>query len=131
MSKELFTSNLTSLANQLTKRKEIELIYYNIKELKEKQYINYTIICNVDSVIANIELLKEIVANMEIAKALYSKTNIIFNYNIKTSKAFEEDLIGKDINTLEGLTNSNIVYSNDEYLENYLIEYADKEKSRH
>ena len=131
MSKELFTSNLTSLANQLTKRKEIELIYYNIKELKEKQYINYTIICNVDSVIANIELLKEIVANMEIAKALYSKTNIIFNYNIKTSKAFEEDLIAKDTNTLEGLTNSNIVYSNDEYLENYLIEYADKEKSRH
>ena len=131
MSKELFTSNLTSLANQLTKRKEIELIYYNIKKLKEKQYINYTIICDVDSVIANIELLKEIVANMEIAKALYSKTNIIFNYNIKTSKAFEEDLIAKDTNTIEGLTNSNIIYSNDEYLENYLIEYADKEKSRH
>ena len=131
MSKELFTSNLTSLANQLTKRKEIELIYYNIKKLKEKQYINYTIICDVDSVIANIELLKEIVANMEIAKSLYSKTNIIFNYNIKTSKAFEEDLIAKDTNTIEGLTNSNIIYSNDEYLENYLIEYADKEKSRH
>lgn len=131
MTKELFTSNLTSLTNQLTRRKEIELIYYNIKESKGKQYINYTIICDVDSVIANIELLKEIVANMEIAKALYSKTNIIFNYNVKTSKAFEEDLLAKDTNTLEGLTNSNIIYSNNECLENYLIEYADKEKSRH
>ena len=131
MSKELFTSNLTSLVKQLTRRKEIELIYYNIKELNGKQYINYTIICDVDSVVANIDLLKEIVANMEIAKTLYSKTNIIFNYNIKTSKAFEEDLLAKDTNTLEGLTNSNIIYSNNEYLENYLIEYADKEKSRH
>lgn len=131
MSKELFTSNLTSLAKQLTNRKEIEFVYYNIKEIKGKTHINYTIICDVNSVTENIDLMREIVANMEITKALYSKTNIIFNYTLKTSRAFEEDLINNRQKSMKELSNSEIIYSNDEFLENHLKEYNEEKKSRH
>ena len=126
-----FTNNLTSLTKQLTSRKEVDFIYYIANEVKGKQFINCNIICDIDSVVANEGLLKEIIANMEIAKALYSKTNITFNYTIKTTKSFEEDLIEDRNKILNELSNGNVIYSNDEYLEDYFIYTNRDEKSRH
>ena len=131
MSKELYMSNLTSLTKQLTTRREVEFVYYNVQENKGKQQINYTIVCDVDNVIGNIDLLKEIVANMELTKALYSRTNVLFNYTIKTSRAFEEDLMNKREETIKELSTGEIIYSNDDYLESYINERNKSEKSRH
>lgn len=132
MGRELFASDLTSLINQLTEdRSEIEFVYYNVKNIQGKMHINYVIICDIPSVVENLDLLREITANMELIRALYSKTNTIFNYSIKTSSGFEEDLITKRKKTMEELSNSEIIYSNGEYFKNRINEYNEERKSRH
>ena len=73
--------------------------------------ITYNIICNVESVIEDIQTLKKIVALMEILKELVSNHGILFFYNIKTSDALDEDLINNNRRVIRDFNNSEILYN--------------------
>ena len=114
------------MMNELTSVKEIDLIYVNTKNTKDKMIINYTIVCDMNSVVENIDVCKKIVAVMEIAKTLVARDGILFNYNIKTSNSLEEDIINKSTNTLYNLETAKVLYQKDYYFKDLLEESKNK-----
>ena len=108
------------IMNELTKLKEIDLIYVTNKHTQDKLYITYNIICNMNSVTENLDICKKIIATMEIAKALVSSDKIILNYNIKTSNTLESEIINKKGNALN---NAKVLYQKDYYFKDLIEEY--------
>ena len=106
------TETIEKISGELAKHEEVELIYYIINDDKTtgKAEINYTVACNLESVITNQKLLKQFLAIEEVIKELYSKANIETNFNLISSKEFEETT-SEYISTLN---NANIIYTNDD-----------------
>lgn len=106
------------LLNGLTAEPKVELISVKKTILKEKNKVECLIVCNEDSVTTDLNLLKKIIATMEIIKELYSKYNIDFRYTLSTINLLESDNIDENKKIIKLLKNAEIYYlNNPEYLE--------------
>ena len=103
------------IIKELTKLEEVELIYSKVKHDKDSMSITYNIICNVNSVVSNIEVCKKIIAIMEIIKELFTKYNISLNYSIKTSQTFENEILNKKITSINNHNNIELLYAKSNY----------------
>ena len=117
------------IIKELTRLNEVELIYSNKKLTKDKMILSYNIVCNIDSVVSNIEICKKIIAIMEIIKELFTKYNVLVNYNIKTSYAFEEEISNKKLNNITKHKNIELLYAKSSYF-NDLINSNEVIKSK-
>ena len=102
--------------NGLNELKEVLLIYSNTKVNNNKKNegkvrITYYVICDVDNIVDNIDVLKKIVTRLEVLKREYNIKNIDFDYIIKTKNELEQELAKKDNKTIKNLQKSTIVYN--------------------
>ena len=114
------------IMNELTELKEVDLIYVNTSTANNKMFINYTIICDMNSVVENIDVCKKIIAVMEIAKTLIAKENIVFNYNIKTSNTLENEIKRNNKGVIYNLETAKVLYQKDYYFKDLLEEKKNK-----
>ena len=114
MENEGLTKSLTALTEQITNNQDVELIYYTTTSDKDNiTSIECTVVCNTENIIKNTNLLKLIVTNMDIIRTLYSKTQIKFNYSIKSIKAIERNKL-----ELKKIKKATILYPKYNKLEN-------------
>lgn len=103
------------IINELTNLDIVDLIYVNRTFKKGTDIVTYNIICNINSIVEDIDIFKRIVAIMEVLKELIGVHNIAFNYNIKTSNALEDDIANENKRVINDLNNASILYSKDDY----------------
>jgi len=122
MEKELITN--------LTDEENIILIYSTTKYSKnaDKKYLNYTIVCDLDSVISNFNLCKKIIATMEIIKELVSKYNICFSYKIKTCNEFDREVSENHQKFTHELATAQILHCKDQYIDKLIEESKSKRR---
>ena len=99
--------------SELSMIKEVSLVYASSKIVKNREVITYTVICDVDNVIENIETFKKIRTLLEDIKHGYEINNKDFEYTIKRRATIEEELVKKDSKIIEGLKDSVLIYSKD------------------
>ena len=97
--------------NNFNEIPEILLVYSNTKIHEGKERISYNVICNVESIVEDIETMKKIIAKLEILKQAYEMENKSFEYNLKSKNWLEKEIAKKDKSVIKKLANSIIVYS--------------------
>ena len=105
---------------------QIRLVYCKTHITDKKTYVNYTIICDVNSVTEDLSLLGKIAATMFIVRELLSKKNIAFGYTVKTSDELDRELNENYHKTINKLDNSEILHCKDEYYQKMIDERKDK-----
>ncbi len=101
--------------NGLNKLNEVLLIYSNTKVSNDKENnskvkIIYNVICDIDNIVGNMDVLKKIVARLEVLKREYNINNIDFDYVIKTKNKLEQEIAEKNNKTIKNLQKATIVY---------------------
>lgn len=120
MKKEMFDG--------LIENEKVDLIYSTTRFAGDKMYINYTIICDIHSATEDVKLLETIVATMYVIKELLFKYNIAFSYTVKTSEEFESEIIKNYSGVVKKLTDSEILYSKDNYYADIIEESKQQTK---
>lgn len=103
--------------NDLKEIPIVDLIFTNTKNINNKTYIDYHVVCDTPSVVSNLEECKKIIAILEIAKSLLTNDKIRFNYRIETSGDLENRIINEGYKALKI---ENILYSKDYYFQTIL-----------
>ena len=99
----------------LVDEEQIQLIYCRKHITYEKAYINYTIVCDVNSITEDIALLEKIVATMFVTKELFSKYNIDFSYTVKSSAELDREIESDYENTRNILKDAEVLHCKDNY----------------
>lgn len=99
--------------SDLSQIKEVLLVYGSQKKVNNRIKITHNIICDVDNIVENIEVLRKIVASLEIKKAEYALKNINFEYTIKSINKIKQELSKKNSKTIKELKESILIYSKD------------------
>lgn len=120
MGKELFET--------LIQEDQVKLIYCKTNVTKDKTYINYTIICDVDSVADDLSLLNKISATMFVIKELLARYNIQFSYTVKTSDEFDREIANDRKKVALKLSNTEIMHCKEAYYQEIIdeMEYTKK-----
>ena len=100
--------------NELASIEEVELIYIDKLQKGNNTIVTYNIVCDMNSVVENINVCKRIIAIMEVIKSLVINHNVTLNYNIKTSNALEEDIMSNN-SVVKRINLENILYDRNNY----------------
>ena len=114
MGKEMFEN--------LAQEDQIKLIYCKSHITNEKVYINYTLICDVNSVTEDLPLLEKIAATMIVIRELLSKYRIDFSYTIKSSDEFDNEIRNNRRAIVNRLNDSEIMHCKDQYYQDIIDE---------
>lgn len=114
----------------LVDEEQIQLIYCRKHITDEKAYINYTIICDVNSITEDIALLEKIVATMFVTKELFSKYNIDFSYTVKSSAELDREIEDDYENAKKVLLNAEVLHCKDNYYREVIENINTTNKSR-
>ena len=118
------------LIANLTDEENIAAIYNTTKYNKRanETYINYTIICDLDSVTEDLRLCRKIIATMEIIKELFSKYHVSFSYKIKTNNELDREVIDNRKKVTTELARSEILHCKDDYIAELIQESRTKKR---
>lgn len=107
------------IINELANIDEVELIYINKLQKENNTIVTYNIVCDMNSVVENINVCKRIIAIMEVIKSLVINHNVTLNYNIKTSDALEEDIMNNN-RIAKKINLENVLYDRNNYFKGLL-----------
>ena len=99
------------ITSALKRFEDIEHIYIFNYYANGKKIVNCNVICDVDSVIENEELYRGIIANLELIRTLFERTNVILDYSIMTIDQFKEDMEENETQTYQDYCKSSIIYT--------------------
>ena len=106
-------NNYNIIASSLKQFDEVKSIYVNSIWHNGKKIINCNVVCDMENITENRLLCQRIIANLEMMRALFEKTNIILNYSIKALDIFKEDMEEPESETYQEYVDSIIIYSNE------------------
>ena len=112
------------ITSELKEMPSVDLLYVNTKAKNNKTYIDYHVVCDIHSLVTNIEVCKKIIATLEVTKALITNDNVKFSYHLETSEDLEDKILNQ---RYKGLDTAEILYSRDFYFQSL---NAQKNKSR-
>lgn len=99
-------TTLSIVTDQLRQYPDVKIIYVNRLE----NNIKCTVIRDTLNITEDKPTCISIIANLEIAKELFSKSNITFDYEIKTNLQFKNELNEKDSNTKKEYNTAEVIY---------------------
>ena len=99
-------NTLNIVTEQIKQYPDVKMIYFN----KTDSGIKCTVIRNTNNLVENKRNCQGIIANLEIAKELLSKSQITFDYDMKTLDSFYDELKDESLETRDEFTSSEIVY---------------------
>lgn len=90
-------SQYNLIVSSLEQFPEVNTIIASDITNNDRHYVNCTVICDVDNIVADMQLFKRINANLEIIKDRLNLFNVLFNYEIITLKEYNEELMAAAI----------------------------------
>ena len=105
-------SQYSLIVSSLEQFPEVNTIIVSDITNSDKHYVNCTVVCDVESVVDNMQLFKGINANLEIIKNRLNLFNVLFNYEIMTMKEYNDELIAAAIINKDNVdkNNNNIIF---------------------
>ncbi len=122
---------IQELIEDLRNEDNISLMYSQTRYVEKtgKTHINYTIVCDTESVLSDYELCKKIIAKMEIVKTLLQKYPVVFGYKIKTINELDNEIKENKTKTINDLSRVNMIFSKDKYIDELIEENNTKKRA--